>query len=163
MRFKVMAKGRVASPLWAYASLSGLCQDVLEGDISLGRSCDHHGGSKQLAHELRDQSDADSHSLWRDAIPDDANQMIVRREIQDRVNEGFVLQRIGNLAVSSERFWRSFVLERKARLTAITTDRYHCVVIFRIPVAGQILRADFGRRSPSHQRPAPPECKVHFV
>ena len=87
MRFKVMAKGQVASPLWAYASLSGLCQDVLEGDISLGCSCDHHGGSKQLAHELRDQSDADSHSLWRDAIPDDAHQVIVRREIKDCVNE----------------------------------------------------------------------------
>src|SRR6266566_775537 len=120
MRFKVMAKGQAASPLWAYASLSRLCQDVLEGDISLGCSCDHHGGSKQLAHELRDQPDAYSHSLWRDAIPDDAHQVIVRREVQDRVNEGFVLQRIGNLAVSSERFWRSFVLERKARLAAVT-------------------------------------------
>src|ERR1700735_2227503 len=138
MRFKVMAKGQVAGALGAYASLSGLCQDVLEGDISLGCSCDHHGGSKQLAHELGDQSDADSHSLWCDTIPGDAHQIIVRREIQDRVNEGFVLQRIDNLAVSSERFWRSFVLERKARLTAVTTDRYHRVVIFRIPVAGQV-------------------------
>src|ERR1700731_3622000 len=89
--------------------------------------------------------------------------MIVRREIQDRVNEGFVLQSIGNLAVSSERFWRSFVLERKARLAAIPTDRYHRVVIFCIPVAGQILRADFGCRSPPHQRPALPERKMHFV
>src|SRR5437588_8645024 len=104
MCFIVMAKGQVASRLWAYAPLSGLCQDVLEGDISLGCSCDHHGGSKQLAHELRGQSDADSHSLWRDAIPDYAHQVIVRREVQDRINEGFVLQRIGNLAVSSERF-----------------------------------------------------------
>ena len=163
MRFKVMAKGQLASPLWAYASLSGLCQDVLEGDISLGCSCDHHGGSKQLPHELRGQSDADSHSLWRDAIPNDAHQVIVRREVQDRINKRFVLQRVGNLAVRSERFWRSFVLERKARLTAVTTDRYHGVVIFRIPVAGQILRADFGCRSPSHQRPALPERKVHFV
>src|SRR5260370_26572705 len=163
MRFKVMAKGQVASPLWAYASFSGLGQDVLKGNISLGCSCDHHRGCKQLAHELRGQSDADSHSLWRDAIPDDAHQVIVRREVQDCVNEGFVLQRVGNLAVSPERFWRSFVLERKARLTAVTTDRYHRVVIFRIPVAGQILRADFGCRSPPHQRPAPPERKMHFV
>src|SRR5580693_9099688 len=127
------------APLWAYASLSGLYQDVLQGNISLGCSCDHHGGSKQLVHEFGDQSDADSHSLWRDAIPDDAHQVIVRGEVQNRVNEGFVLQRIGNLAVSSERFWRSFVLERKARLATITTDRYHRVVIFRIPVAGQVL------------------------
>src|SRR4029077_21130399 len=93
-------KGTTGKPLlWAYASLSWLCQDVLEGDISLGCSCDHYGGAKQLAHELRDQSDADSHSLWRDAIPDDAHQVIVRREVQDCVKEGFVLQRVGNFAV----------------------------------------------------------------
>src|SRR5580698_2819058 len=140
-----MAKEQVASPLlWAYASLSGLCQDVLEGNISLGRSCDHHGGSKQLAHELRDQSDAHSHSLWRDAIPDDAHQVIVRREVQDGVNERFVLQRVGNLAVSPKRLRRAFVFERKARLATIPTDRHYRVVVFRVPVAGQILRADFG-------------------
>src|ERR1700722_11177959 len=127
MPFKVMAKGQVASPLWAYASLSGLCQDVLEGDISLGCSCDHHGGSKQLAHELRDQSDADSHSLWRDAIPDYAHQVIVRREVQDRINKRFVIQRVGNLAVSPKSLRRSFVLESKARLATITTDRHHRV------------------------------------
>src|SRR5690242_15316461 len=100
MRFKVMAKGQVASPLYAYASLSGLCQDVLEWDISLGCSCDHHGGCKQLVHEIGNQSDAHSHSLWRDAIPHDAHQVIVRREVQDCVDEGFVLQRVSNLAVS---------------------------------------------------------------
>src|SRR6202171_2614719 len=139
MRFKVMAKGQAASPLWAYASLSRLCQDVLEGDISLGCSCDHHRGSKQLAHELRGQSDADSHSLWRDAIREDAHEVIVRREVQHCVNERFVLQRVGNLAVSPKSLRRSFVLQRKASLATITADRHHRVVIFRVPVAGQIL------------------------
>src|SRR5260370_20009335 len=108
MRFKVMAKGQVASPLWAYASFSGLGQDVLEGDISLGCSCDHHGGSKQLAHELRDQPDADSHSLWRDAIPDDAHQVIVRREVQDRINKRFLLQPVRNLPVTPKPLKPSF-------------------------------------------------------
>src|SRR4029077_19164587 len=157
-------KGTTGKPLlWAYASLSGLCQDVLEGDISLGCSCDHHRGSKQLAHELRGQADADSYSLWRDAIPDDAHQVIVRREVQDRINKRFVLHGVGKLAVSPKRLRRSFVLERKARLATITTDRHHRVVIFRVPVAGQILRTDFGCRSPPHQRPGPPERKMHFV
>src|SRR5580658_8414957 len=142
MRFKVMAKGQVAAPLGAYASLSGLCQDVLEGDISLGRSCDHHGGSKQLAHELRDQSDADSHSLWRDAIPDYAHQVIVRREVQDRINKRFVIQRFGNLSLRPIRLRRSFLLKGTASLASITTCRYHGVLIFPLPVSVQIMRAD---------------------
>src|SRR5260370_8084245 len=113
MGFKVMAKGQPATPLGADAPLSGLCQDVLEGDISLGCSCDHHRGSKQLAHELRGQSDADSHSLWRDAIPDYEHQVIIRREVQDRINERFVLHRVGNLPVSPQPLTRSSVLYPK--------------------------------------------------
>jgi hypothetical protein len=116
-----------------------LYQDLLEGDISLVCSCDHYGGTKQLDQEIADQSNTDAHSLWGYAITNDTHQMEVRREVQNGIDERFVLQRVRNLAVRAECLGSSLVLEGKATLVAIAIDCYDRVVIFRIPVAGQIL------------------------
>ena len=80
---KVTAKGLLPS-----ARIAGLHENCLKRNVAMACSCDHDRRTREDdLHEFREQRDAHLNSSRRDAVPDHAQKVVVRNQIQNRVDE----------------------------------------------------------------------------
>ena len=79
---KVTAKG-----LLPPARIARLHENCLKRNVAMACSGDHYRRREKTIHEFRKQRDAHLNSSRRDAVPDHAQKVVVRDQIQNGIDE----------------------------------------------------------------------------
>src|ERR1700685_4075093 len=100
---KVTAKGLLPS-----ARIARLHENCLKRNVAMTCSCDHYRRREKTIHEFREQRDAHLNSFRRDAVPNHAQKVVVRDQIQNRIDERLPAELRWNASIGVIGFWRPF-------------------------------------------------------
>jgi len=135
---KVTAKGLLPS-----AGIARLRENCLKRNVAMACSGDHYRRREKTIHEFRKQRDAHLNSFRRDAVPDHAQKVVVRDQIQNRIDERLPAELRCNPSIGVICLGRPFVFDPETSFSSSTFNRDDGVVILGIPELRQIvLRAN---------------------
>src|SRR5271154_5519551 len=112
-------------------------------------SADHYARCQQVVSQFVHQSDAHRLLAWTKVVSEETHEMVIRGRVENDVDVHIGFKRVTDAEIPGGSFGGSLVLQRKAELRSLPSDRHDSIVILRIPkVCEIILRADLRRRNP---------------